>query len=149
MNRRRTARELILRLLYQIEVGKLPTEEVLSTVGAEIRPPAEDWDYAQEVVRGVTAEIPALDQIIGDLAEGWRLERLAKVDKNILRMALYALRHSPELPVSLIVNDAVEVAKKYSLEESGRFVNGILGSYLRRGLSEGSPPDAVEAGARG
>jgi N utilization substance protein B len=73
-----------------------------------------------------------LDQIIGDLAQGWSLERLAKVDKNVLRLGLYELIDHKELPANVVINDAVEVAKKYSTDDSGRFVNGILGSYLRR-----------------
>ncbi|MBM3457344.1 MAG: transcription antitermination factor NusB [Armatimonadetes bacterium] len=147
MHPRRTARELILRILYQIEVGRIPTEDVLQTVAAEVRPPEEDWGYAQEIVRGVAETSGALDQIIEDLAQGWRLERLAKVDKSVLRMALYELQHHPELPVSMVVNDAVEIARKYSMDESPRFVNGILGSFLRRPPADSPPPIGCAVGA--
>jgi N utilization substance protein B len=145
MSKRRNARELSLKVLFQIEVGKLPPEEALETSFEQVRPSEEDREYVAEVVRGVMREETELDRIIADLAEGWRLDRLAKVDKNVLRLALYELIHRPEIPVSVVVNDAVEVAKKYSTEDSGRFVNGILGSFLRR------PPDdggAVKVGVR-
>ena len=70
------------------------------------------------------------------------------MDKNVLRTALYELIHRPDLPVSLVINDAVEVAKKYSTEDSGRFVNGILGSFLRRRQEAGSTEDVVGIGER-
>lgn len=132
MSKRKNARELVLKLLFQIDVGRLPLDEVLETSFEEVRPAAEDRRYVEEIVRGVMAEEAELDEIIGDLAEGWRLDRLARVDKNILRAALYELTHRPDIPASVVINDAVEVAKKYSTEDSGRFVNGILGSFLRR-----------------
>jgi N utilization substance protein B len=132
MSKRRSARELILKVLYQLDVGKLPPDEVLETTFEEVRPPAEDRQYVEEITRGVLESVESLDQTIGELAEGWSLDRLAKVDKSVLRMALYELIHRPDIPVNVVINDAVEVAKKYSTEDSGRFVNGILGSFVRR-----------------
>jgi len=121
-----------LKVLFQVEVGRLPPEDVLEMAFEEVHPSEEEQNYVAHVARGVLQELKALDAIIGDLAEGWRLERLAKVDKTLLRMALYELIHRPETPVSVVINDAVEIAKKYSTEDSGRFVNGILGSFVRR-----------------
>jgi|SRR3954454_6380212 len=132
MTKRRAARELLLKVLFQVEVGRLPLEEVLATTLEQVRPADEEWEYVERTARAVTAEAGPLDEIIDGLAEGWRLDRLAKVDKNVLRAALYELQHSPEVPSSVVINDAVEMAKKYSTEDSGRFVNGILGSFLRR-----------------
>jgi transcription antitermination protein NusB len=145
MSKRRNARELSLKVLFQIEVGKLPPNEALETSFEQVRPADDDRAYVEEMVHGVTGEEADLDQIISDLAEGWRLDRLAKVDKNVLRMAIWELRHHREVPVNLVINDAVEIAKKYSTDDSGRFVNGILGSFLRRGEDD---EDAVEVGAR-
>ncbi|HTE17672.1 MAG TPA: transcription antitermination factor NusB [Armatimonadota bacterium] len=144
MSKLKSARELILKVLFQIEVGKLPPDEALETSFEQVRPSPEDRAYVDEVVRGVVAETEELDAIIGSLAEGWRLDRLAKVDKNVLRTALYELRHQPAAPVSVVVNDAVDVAKKYSTEDSGRFVNGILGSFLRGRNPDGAVEDAGE-----
>ena len=152
MTKRKNARELILKVLFQIDVGKLPAEEALETAFDQVRPVEEDRQYVEEVVRGVDAEHELLDNIIAGLAEGWRLDRLARVDKNVLRTALYELRHRSECSTGEIINDAVDTAKKYSTEDSGRFVNGILGSFVRD--REAHPPtpepeqDEEEIGAR-
>ena len=143
MSKRRTARELVLKVLYQVEVARLPLEEVLETSFEEVRATPEDRRYVEETVSGVLAEADALDAVISELAEGWWLERLAKIDKNVLRAAIYELNHQGELPSGVLINDAVEIAKKYSTEDSGRFVNGILGNYLRR------RDEAAVAGAAG
>lgn len=137
MSKRRSARELALKILFQVEVGKFTPDEALETSFEQVNPPAEDREYAAELVRGVAGEAAELDQIIGELAQGWSLERLAKVDKNVLRLALYELIHAGETPANVVINDAVEVVKKYSTDDSGRFVNGILGSFLRRRDSGG------------
>lgn len=148
MSKRTNARELILKILFQVDVGKLPVEEALETAFEQVRPAEEDRPYVEEIVRGVVAEEAELDEIIARLAEGWRLDRLAKVDKNVLRTALYELRHKPEFSPGVVINDAVETAKKYSTEDSGRFVNGILGSYLREREGAGGERDEEEIGAR-
>jgi len=147
MTKRRAARELLLKVLFQVEVGRLPLEEVLATTLEEVQPPDEEWAYVESTARAVTGEADRLDEIIGGLAEGWRLDRLAKVDKNVLRAALYELLHRPEIPSTVVINDAVEIAKKYSTEDSGRFVNGILGSFLRRRAESEPGEDVVEIGA--
>jgi N utilization substance protein B len=131
MSKRRSARELALKILFQVEVGKFTPEEALETSFEQVEPPEEDRTYAEDLVLGVARRAQELDQIIGDLAQGWSLDRLAKVDKNVLRLGLYELIEHREIPANVVINDAVEVAKKYSTDDSGRFVNGILGSYLR------------------
>ncbi len=130
-SKRREARELAMKILYQIEVGQGPVEEVIETTREAVPTEPDEWAYVDEVVHGVLLEQHALDRIIADLASGWKLERIANVDRNILRLALYEIRDRPDIPASVSVNEAVEMAKKYSTEESGKFVNGILGSYLR------------------
>lgn len=147
MSKRKNGRELVLKVLFQIEVGKLPPDEVLETAFEQVRPPAEEIRYVRETVEGILADAERLDGIISELAEGWRLERLAKVDKCVLRAALYDLTHRPDEPVNVTINDAVEIAKKYSTEDSGRFVNGILGSFVRRREEFDSGEDPVEVGA--
>ena len=132
MSKRRNARELALKVLFQVDVGHLSPDEALQTWEEEVRPAAEDRDYVDELVRGIASSEAELDEIIAELAEGWKIDRLAKVDKNVLRIALYELIHHPDSTPNTVVNDAVEIVKKYSTDDSGRFVNGILGSYLRR-----------------
>lgn len=148
MSKHTNARELILKVLFQIDVGKLPVDEALETAAEQVRPAEEDRVYVDEIVRGVVASETELDEIISRLAEGWRLDRLARVDKNVLRTALYELIHKPEIPAGVVINDAVETAKKYSTEDSGRFVNGILGSFLRDRDASQPEQDEVEIGAR-
>ncbi len=130
-SKRREARELAMKILFQVEVGQRPLEEVIETTREAVPISEEEWGYVDAVVHGVRREQPALDRIISDLASGWKLERIANVDRNILRLALYEIRDRPDIPASVSVNEAVEMAKKYSTEESGKFVNGILGTYLR------------------
>lgn len=137
MSKRKSVRELALKVLYQIEVGKLPPEEALEATFESVRTSGEETRAVTALVEGVLGELDQLDALIGDYAEGWTLERLAKVDKNVLRVALYELRNDPGAPVSAVINDAVDLAKKFSMmEDSGRFVNGILGSYVRRRQQE-------------
>ncbi len=143
MSKRRNARELALKVLFQVDVGRLTPDEALQIWEEEVRPAAEDREYVDGLVRGIAAEEADLDKIIAELAEGWRVDRLAKVDKNVLRIALYELIHRPEAPVNTVVNDAVEIVKKYSTDDSGRFVNGILGSYLRLRHRDQTDPTAV------
>jgi transcription antitermination protein NusB len=130
-SKRREARELAMKILFQVEVGQRPLDEVIETTREAVPTEPEEWAYVDEVVHGVLRERAELDRIIGNLASGWRVERIANVDRNILRLALYEIRDRPDIPASVSVNEAVEMAKKYSTEESGKFVNGILGSYLR------------------
>jgi transcription antitermination protein NusB len=122
-----------------VEVGQRPLAEVMETTREAVRIPEDEREYVDAVVDGVLAHRGELDQVISDLATGWKLERIAQVDRNILRVALYEIQHREDIPQSVSVNEAVEMAKKYSTADSGRFVNGILGSYLRNER----PPSAV------
>jgi N utilization substance protein B len=144
-NRRREARELAMKILYQVEVGQRPLDEVLEITLEAVPVPEEERGYLEGVVRGVLEHREELDRIIAGLASGWKLERIANVDRNVLRLALYEIEHRPEIPTSVSVNEAVEVAKKYSTEDSGKFVNGILGSYVRgrAAASEAKEAEAV------
>ena len=81
---------------------------------------------AHRLVEGVLTHIEELDAAIGDVAVGWRVERMPPVDRNILRLGLYELRYSPDVPVGVILAEAVKLAKRYSTERSGPFINGVL-----------------------
>ena len=130
---RRRAREAALQVLFQVDVGKLSLDEALAAVAA----PAwerDDWALVEALSRGTNAHLSEIDPIITRFAEHWTIDRMAAVDRNILRMAIYELLHT-STSVRVIINEAVELAKRYSTEESGRFVNGLLGSVARAGLS--------------
>ena len=130
---RRRAREAALQVLFQVDVGKLSLDEALAAVAA----PAwerDDWALVEALSRGTNAHLSEIDPIITRFAEHWTIDRMAAVDRNILRMAIYELQHT-STSVRVIINEAVELAKWYSTEESGRFVNGLLGTVARAGLS--------------
>jgi N utilization substance protein B len=129
---RRRAREAALQVLFQMDVGRLSFEEALASVAAPDWLP-DDWALVETLSRGTRAHLAEIDPVIARFAEHWTIERMAAVDRNILRMAIFELQHIPT-PVGVIINEAVELAKRYSTEESGRFVNGLLGNVVRSGL---------------
>ncbi len=139
MTHRRRARQLALQILFQIDLGKFSLEEVLETQRAER--PREDWPFITGLCAGVADHRRALDRLIDAHARqsGWTLERLAAVDRNVLRMALYELQHM-DTPPSVVINEAVDLAKTYGGAESGRFVNGVLGAIFRETAGAGNGP---------
>ena len=117
---RREARERALELLYEAESKGVAPGELVAGL------PIEPEPYAMTVTLGVGADLDRLDGLIGSTAKGWRIERMPAVDRALLRIAAWELAHRPEIPVAVVINEAVELAKQYSTEESGRFVNGVL-----------------------
>ncbi len=128
MTHRRRARQLALQILFQADLGKFAIEDVLEAHRAER--PREDWPFITALCAGVTDHRKALDAVITKHLSNWTLDRLAAVDRNVLRMALYEMRRM-DTPATVVINEAVELAKTYGGEESGRFVNGILGTIYR------------------
>ena len=131
MGKRRNGRELAFRLLFQTDVGKLPLDEVIASSRAASEASDDVWELAEELARGAWQEHAALDMIIVKYAAGWTLERMANADRNLLRLALHEIRHRTEIPRTVSINEAVELAKRYSTADSAKFINGILGSYVR------------------
>ncbi len=122
---RSRCREWALQLLYQTEYrghrqGEVPRFWRHFGKGGHVPP------YLEKLVEGVEVHQQELDTLIRQHSEHWRLERMAAVDRNLLRLALYELLHQPEVPAKVVINEAVELAKRYGSEESGSFVNGIL-----------------------
>lgn len=128
---RRRAREAALQVLFQIDVGRLSLDEALASVAAPDWSP-DDWALLDGLARGTRAHLAEIDGMIARVAQHWTIERMAAVDRNILRMAIFELEHTAT-PVRVIINEAVELAKRYSTEDSGRFVNGLLGQLARSG----------------
>jgi N utilization substance protein B len=128
MGSRRKGREVALQALYLADITKVDPEKALRSVLKEedvvIEPKSED--FASQLVVGTSIKRAELDVIIQKYAKNWELSRMAALDRNILRMGAYELLHSPSTPVSVIIDEAVEIAKTFSTEESGKFVNGIL-----------------------
>ncbi|HET7266426.1 MAG TPA: transcription antitermination factor NusB [bacterium] len=131
MTTRRQAREAALGVLFELDLGKGRIEEALGPLRAQGWS-RDDWALIDELVHGTRRHADEIDALIRDVAEHWTLERMATVDRNVLRMAIFELQHT-ETPIGVIINEAVELAKQYSTEESGRFVNGMLGRIVRIG----------------
>ena len=131
MGKRRRGRELALQLLFQIDMGKLPADEVLARSFEGASTDQETVAFAHGLVKGALSHIQEIDELLTRYAKDWSLERMASVDRNLLRLALYELLYMPEIPASVSVDEAVELAKRFSTGESGKFVNGILGNVVR------------------
>jgi len=127
MGKRRKARELALQFLYQLD---LRDEDDPEAHAAEFwaRHPVDraTREFAETLVRGVKREQARTDELISRYAEHWELDRMAVVDRNILRMALWELLWGQDVPAKVVINEAIELAKKFGTEDSGRFVNGLL-----------------------
>ena len=131
MGKRRSGRELAFKLLFEIDLGGASVSEVFENARLASEASSEAWVFAAQVSRGAWNERGNLDPIIERYASGWTLDRMANADRNLLRLALYEILHRDDIPPSVSVNEVVELSKKYSTAESARFINGILGAYLR------------------
>ncbi len=131
MGRRRQAREYALKIMFQIDVGNVVPEEALAYFLSSANASGEVLEYAERLTRGVVRERNNIDGLIVQQAHNWELSRIAPVDRNVLRLAIFELLQCPETPVNVVINEAIEIAKKYSTEESGSFVNAILDKLKR------------------
>jgi len=127
MGKRHQARELALKVLFQLESSDDDPEEVLLYHAAEGAATADVTNFAGQLVRGVIANRDKLDGILSETSENWKLEQMAKVDRIVLRIAVYEITIDRHVPTKAAINESIELAKTFSGEESGRFVNGILG----------------------
>lgn len=126
MGARTTAREAALQMLFAIEAGGTPVEEAILEFWRELPGDAEGRAYADAAVRGVRERLAELDERITRASKNWRLERMARVDRNLLRLGTWELVHQSEVPRAVVLDEAVELAKRFGTEESGAFVNGVL-----------------------
>ena len=131
--RRRRARELALQLLYQRDIARTEPEEMFARTDEYLNAAPEVQEYASRLVLGTLARLPELDEMLGKQSEHWRLGRMPVVDRNLLRLALYELLHEEETPDPVVIDEAVEIAKKFSTPSSAPFINGVLDG-IRRGL---------------
>jgi len=117
---RREARERALGLCYELEVRDLGVDALIE------QQPAPPDEYAERLVRGVEEHSADVDELLRKFSEHWALERMPAVDRAVLRLGCFELAHEPEVPTAVVISEAVELAKQYSTENSGRFVNGLL-----------------------
>ncbi len=128
---RHKAREVALKALFQIDVGRIPVERAIEAALAEEAPAPEAGGFARGLVMGTAERLAEIDGVLRQFSVGWSVPRMANIDRNILRLAVYEILHVPEIPASVSVNEAVELAKQYGDENSRRFINGILGNVVR------------------
>lgn len=126
MSSRREARECSLQMLYTADTCKIPVETVCNFFDGNL-PKVEVYrKFAVNLFKGVCGKKDDIDALIQQYAKNWQLERMAVVDRNIIRLAIYEIMATPDTPICVIIDEAVEISKKYSTRDSSRFVNGIL-----------------------
>ena len=129
MRKRTFSRELALQILYKVDITAAdPVSSIDSFWKLNVEEDVQDEvkEFTRGIVIGVCSNLKEIDEYISRYATNWRLERMAYVDRNILRMGCYELIFCTDIPVKVAINEAVELAKKYSGPEAGKFVNGIL-----------------------
>ena len=127
---KRRGRVAALQCLFAGDISAAAGDESLVWLAEEDRLPGPVLEFARRITEGVTDHRPELDEMIQRYAPAWPVSQLATVDRNTLRIALYELLHSPDTPRRTAVNEAVDLAKEFGSESSGRFVNGVLGSVM-------------------
>lgn len=129
--KRHDMRRLALQALYQVDVGKADVVPAVNHVLAESDGAAEhELKYILSLANGVRSQVIELDELLETHVQGWKIDRIARVDLNILRLALYELLYHQDVDFATVVDEAVELAKHFSTEESGKFVNGVLARLL-------------------
>src|SRR6476620_9845641 len=145
MGSRRKARECALQMLFAADVAEMPADEVVRTYWAELG--ESDLDetaraFATRLATGTLSNLELLDERIRSRAEHWRIPRMAIVDRNILRLAVYEFLYEPT-PRTVAINEALEIARRFSTYEATQFINGILDA-IKRDLDEQQPQENVE-----
>jgi N utilization substance protein B len=132
---RREAREAALQMLYQSEIGRADADATIGTFWPTREPESDLGEplraFANGLVRGTMARVPEIDGILGAHAQNWRVERMAVIDRLVLRLAVYELLAEVETPSRVVINEAIELARTYSGDESVAFVNGVLDSVRK------------------
>lgn len=149
MGRRRQARELALQALYFLDTRPDDPEEALALFHRNFTPPRKARDFMDHLVQGVIAHREGIDDIIERFSEHWKIFRMPRVDRNIIRMAVYEILWQADIPFSVSINEAIDLGKKYGSDDSGAFINGIL-DRIRKALESGEipPPHAGAESAR-
>jgi N utilization substance protein B len=134
---RHRAREAAVQMLYQWEIGRSSMPDVLQTFWLHDRPATANLSddhraFAQRLATGVVDTVGTLDPVLAEAAEHWRIERMNVMDRLILRLAVYEYLHEPATPSRVIINEALELARTFSNDDSVRFINGILDAIRRR-----------------
>ena len=146
MKKRTRSRELALQFLYMLDLrGKDFLQEADAFLRGEERE-ASTREFALHLIRGTASRLESIDQVIREIAQNWDIERMAVIDRNVLRMATYELVHCLDIPPKVSINEAIELGKRYSTQNSGGFINGVLDRVKDRyGAQRGEQAANVEA----
>ncbi|AEI41237.1 transcription antitermination factor NusB [Paenibacillus mucilaginosus] len=153
--RRRLARELAVQSLYQLEMNEVTSVDAIAHVVEEAQTEDEGQltrerdqiatPAVQELVEGTVAHKRQIDGLLSDYLKGWQMDRLSRVDRQILRLAAYEMVFRDDVPPKVVVNEAIEMAKHFGTDESGKFVNGVLGKMIKDLDTLRKPESAPEA----
>jgi len=151
MGARRSGREAALQMLFQLEASSASAAQTIELFwraqrDQDFEPDPEGRSYADTIVRGVADTLAAVDKQITQASKNWRLERMGRVDRNLLRMGTWELISQRDVPRAVVIDEAVELAKAYGTEDSSSFVNGVLD---RIATDLGRSDDAPKAGDKG
>jgi len=132
MGARRKARELALQMLFQHDLSGNQPDAILATFEDLQKSKPNTKEFATKIFRGTVDNLTKIDDMIQAQADNWRLSRMAVVDRNIIRMSVYEFLHEADTPKLVIIDEAIEIAKKFGTQKSSQFINGILDGILKR-----------------
>lgn len=130
MGQRRRARELAVQVLFHLEYTPGDPEAAFDTVSGNFRVPSGVQEFAKQLVQGVWENREALDRMIQRASRNWRVERMSRVDRNILRIGAFEVAYLKDIPAKVSIDEAVELGKRFGSHDSGSFINGILDSIF-------------------
>ncbi len=125
---RRAGREMALRALFQVDLVQVSAETALSSVQEDF--PETAREFARRLLLGTLERLRSIDEVLDEMARQWRVGRMPATDRNVLRLAAYEILYCDDIPAGAAINEAVDLAKAYGTESSGRFVNGVLASLV-------------------
>ncbi len=132
MGARRKARELALQMLFQHDMSGNVPDMIIATFEELQKSKSNTREFATKIFRGTVDHLNEIDEMITVQADNWRLSRMAVVDRNIIRMCVYEFLHENDTPKLVIIDEGIEIAKKYGTQKSSQFINGILDGILKR-----------------
>jgi len=132
MGARRKARELALQMLYQFDLSANPPQQIVDTFEELQKSKPNTREFATKIFQGTIDNLARIDEMIAAQADNWRIARMAVVDRNIIRMSIYELLEESETPKLVIIDEAIEIGKKFGTQKSSQFINGILDGILKR-----------------
>ncbi|HET9111219.1 MAG TPA: transcription antitermination factor NusB [Ktedonobacterales bacterium] len=143
---RRQARTAAMQTLYEVDTTGHDSEETLERNAVGLRLSPEALIFAQELVRGTLVRLDEIDAQIASVASDWPLAQMARIDKSILRLAIYEILYNNSVPAKAAINEAVELAKTFGSDASSRFVNGVLGAIYQQSTQTPTVPETPAEG---